>query len=189
MEELIIKDFEISVRNSPEAESLFGDTTDDVIAAANKEGFVEKIPILGWIVAYNFPPRDYYLPVAHFPLAAGKLKQTVICKYRGRYDIHIVGVKSNAVERSDVSIMAEAVDKSGKSIWRNIRSSSALFKYFSSRGNREEEYRYFYLTFSAPEDVPCNTPFVLSICCNGAVSELLQHVPNATIEVVKVFDK
>ena len=91
-----------------------------------------RIPILGWIVAYNFPPRDYYLPVAHFPLAAGKLKQTVICKYRGRYDIHIVGVKSNAVERSDVSIMAEAVDKSGKSIWRNIRSSSALFKYFFS---------------------------------------------------------
>lgn len=148
-----------------------------------------RIPILGWIVAYNFPPSDYYLPIAHFPLAEGKFKQTVICKYRGRYDIHIVGVKSNAVERSDVSIMAEAVDESGKSIWRNSRSSSELFKYFSSRGNRDEEYRYFYLTFSAPEDVPCNTPFELSICCNGAVDELLQHVPNATVEVVKVFDK
>ena len=148
-----------------------------------------RIPILGWIVAYNFPPRDYYLPVAHFPLAAGKFKQTVICKYRGRYDIHIVGVKSNAVERSDVSIIAEAVDKSGKSIWGNSRSSSELFKYFSSRGNCDEEYRYFYLTFSAPEDVPYNTPFELSICCDGAVNKLLQYVPNAMVEVVKVFDK
>jgi len=148
-----------------------------------------RIPILGWIVAYNFPPKDYYLPVAHFPLAVGKFKQTVICKYGGRYDIHIVGVKSNAVERSEVSIMAEAIDKSGKAIWRNSRSSSELFKYFSSRGNRDEEHRYFYLTFSAPEDVPCNTPFELSICCNGAVGELLQHAPDAMVEVVKVFDK
>jgi hypothetical protein len=50
MEDLIIKDFETSVQNSAEAEELFGDTTDDIIAVANQHGFIEKIPILGWVV-------------------------------------------------------------------------------------------------------------------------------------------
>ena len=150
---------------------------------------ITRIPVLGWIVAYNFPPRDYYLPVVHCPLAAGNIKQTVVCKYSGRYDIHIVGVKSNSVEHCDVSIMAEAADGLGKSIWRDGRSSSELFKYFSSRDNCDEGYRYFYLTFRVPEDVPCNAPFELSIRCEGAIDELLQCVPEARVEVVKVFDK
>ena len=50
MEDLIIKDFETSVQNSAEAEELFGDTTDDIIAVANQHGFIEKIPILVWVV-------------------------------------------------------------------------------------------------------------------------------------------
>jgi hypothetical protein len=50
MEDKRIKDFETSVQNSPEAEELFGNITDDIIAAANKEGIIEKIPIVGWLV-------------------------------------------------------------------------------------------------------------------------------------------
>ena len=150
---------------------------------------ITRMPVLGWIVAYNFPPRDYYLPVVHCPLAAGKITQTAVCKYSGRYDIHIVGVKSNSVEHCDVSIMAEAADGLGKSIWRDSRSSSELLKYFSSCDNCDEGYRYFYLTFRVPEDIPLNTPFELSIYCHGAVDGLLKHVPGAMVEVVKVFDK
>lgn len=50
MEEIFIKDFETSVQNSPEAEELFGNTTDNIIAAADKEGLIEKMPIVGWLV-------------------------------------------------------------------------------------------------------------------------------------------
>ena len=59
MEELIIKEFEISVHNSPEAEELFGNTTDDIIAVASKNGFVEKIPILGLVVKAHEVVQDF----------------------------------------------------------------------------------------------------------------------------------
>ena len=59
MEDLIIKDFETSVQNSAEAEELFGDTTDDIIAVANQYGFIEKILILGWIVKTQEAFQDF----------------------------------------------------------------------------------------------------------------------------------
>lgn len=59
MEDLIIKDFETSVQNSAEAEELFGDTTDDIIAVANQHGFIEKIPILGWVVKTQEVIEDF----------------------------------------------------------------------------------------------------------------------------------
>ena len=59
MEDLIIKDFETSVQNSAEAEELFGDTTDDIIAVVNQHGFIEKIPILGWVVKTQEAFQDF----------------------------------------------------------------------------------------------------------------------------------
>ena len=59
MEDLIIKDFETSVQNSAEAEELFGNTTDDIIAVANQHGFIEKIPILGWVVKTQEAFQDF----------------------------------------------------------------------------------------------------------------------------------
>jgi len=59
MEDLIIKDFETSVQNSAEAEELFGDTTDDIIAVANQHGVIEKIPILGWVVKTQEAFQDF----------------------------------------------------------------------------------------------------------------------------------
>ena len=59
MDDLIIKDFETSVQNSAEAEELFGNTTDDIIAVANQHGFIEKIPILGWVVKTQEAFQDF----------------------------------------------------------------------------------------------------------------------------------
>ena len=59
MDDLIIKDFETSVQNSPEAEKLFGDTTDDVISVVNKHGFLDLIPILKWIVKPQEAFQDF----------------------------------------------------------------------------------------------------------------------------------
>ena len=59
MDDLIIKDFETSVQNSPEAEKLFGDTTDDVISVVNKHGFLDLIPILKWIVKPQEAIQDF----------------------------------------------------------------------------------------------------------------------------------
>jgi len=59
MDDLIIKDFETSVQNSPEAEKLFGDTIDDVISVVNKHGFLDLIPILKWIVKPQEAIQDF----------------------------------------------------------------------------------------------------------------------------------
>ena len=59
MEDLFIKEFEISVKNSPEAEELFGNSTDEIISVADKEGFIEKIPILGWVVKTQKAIEDF----------------------------------------------------------------------------------------------------------------------------------
>lgn len=59
MDDLIIKEFEISVQNSQEAEKLFGDTTDDVISVVSKYGFLDLIPILKWIVKTQEAFQDF----------------------------------------------------------------------------------------------------------------------------------
>lgn len=59
MEDKIIKDFETSVQNSPEAEELFGNTTDDLITVASNHDFIEKIPILGWVVKTHEAIQDF----------------------------------------------------------------------------------------------------------------------------------
>lgn len=46
----IIKDFEQSVRQSPEAEDIFGNTTDDVIKVSIDNGVLQRLPILGHFV-------------------------------------------------------------------------------------------------------------------------------------------
>ena len=47
MDEIIIKNFETSVQNSPEAEELLGDTTNDIITVVNRNGFIEEFQMLG----------------------------------------------------------------------------------------------------------------------------------------------
>ena len=46
----IVNDFELSVRRSPDAEDIFGNTTDDVIKVTIDNGVVQRIPILGHFV-------------------------------------------------------------------------------------------------------------------------------------------
>ena len=50
MENIIVKDFVTSVQNSPEAEDLFGNLTDDFITVVKKNGIIDLIPILKWVV-------------------------------------------------------------------------------------------------------------------------------------------
>ena len=59
MEDAIIKNFETSVKNSPEAEELFGNTADDILTAANQNGFIDKIPILRWVVKTQEAFQDF----------------------------------------------------------------------------------------------------------------------------------
>lgn len=74
MEEIIIRDFKTSVQNSPEAEELFGNTTDDVIVVVNKHGFIDKIPILRWVVKTHDAVEDF--------------RHLVFCKKIYRFLVH-----------------------------------------------------------------------------------------------------
>ena len=55
----IVSDFQLSVLNSQDAEDIFGDTTDDVIAAADKNGLIEKLPIIKYFVTANKFVEDF----------------------------------------------------------------------------------------------------------------------------------
>ncbi len=46
----IVTDFALSVRQSNQAEDIFGDTTDDVIGSLLKHDVFDKVPILGYFV-------------------------------------------------------------------------------------------------------------------------------------------
>ncbi len=59
MENDIVSDFQLSVLNSQDAEAIFGDTTDDIIAAADKNGLLEKLPIIKYFVAANKFVEDF----------------------------------------------------------------------------------------------------------------------------------
>ena len=84
MEEIIIKDFETSVQNSTEAEELFGNTTDDIITVVNQNGFIEKIPILGWVVKTHDAVEDF--------------RHLVFCKKIYRFLVHTSQFSKKQIE-------------------------------------------------------------------------------------------
>ena len=55
----IVSDFQLSVLNSQDAEDIFGDTTDDIIAAADKNGLLEKLPIIKYFVTASKFVEDF----------------------------------------------------------------------------------------------------------------------------------
>ena len=44
---------------------------------------VVRIPIIGWLVEYNLPPSDFYVPLDRTPLRKGFFSLKFACKYRG----------------------------------------------------------------------------------------------------------
>ena len=148
---------------------------------------VKKIPLIGCLYSYNFPPADYYVPLVRVPLQ-GIDKIDAQCQYSGRYDIHIVNVKTNLLENANIAIKISFRNKnSGEVYWETEKDKPCLLAYTSKDGC--EGFRYWYDAFVSPSDVPINIPMSIIIECCGDIENFLHCHPEAVIEVRKSFDK
>jgi hypothetical protein len=148
---------------------------------------LKAIPFLGWIIAYNFPPADYYVPCATFQLSEVPCTKLIMCRYKGRYDIHIHNIPTNQFDTSGVSLSVRLTDEDGADVLCVDKCDSGIFAYYNRKG--DFGYRYFFLAFNVPDDVPLNKSLCLSVSASGEVEKLLSRCPAAEIEVVKCFDK
>ena len=144
---------------------------------------VVRIPLVGWIVEYNFPPSDFYRPLDRTLVKSGKSKLVFICKYRGRHEIRIQGVTSPLFREMNVGMAVVVKDKAGRILYKNIKPSSRIL------GGSNGVYNYCYGVFDAPLRVPLGQQLTAEIECFGDTAELLREFPSAEIAVTKVFDK
>lgn len=144
---------------------------------------VVRIPLLGWLVAYNIPPDDFYEPLGKAPLRAGAVDITFRCKYRGRHEIRIEGINSTLLWESNIGMNIVIRGSDGNICYKNVCANSDIL------GGANGNYNYCYAIFNAPNDVPLGEDVVASIICYGEVKNLLLHFPDAEIVVTKTFDK
>ena len=149
---------------------------------------VVRIPIIGWLVEYNLPPSDFYMPLDHAPLRIGSVNLEFMCKYRGRHEIRISGIQADwnkAVSFWDSNVGMNVVirDCDGRILYKREEMNARI------TGGNNGVYNYCYGIFNAPEDVPLGTKLIAEIKCYGKIEELLRNFPEAKIVVVKVFDK
>ena len=147
---------------------------------------VVRIPIVGWIVEYNFPPSDFYVPLTSIPVCFGSHTLPFMCKYAGRYEIDIIGVDADEMERSGVEMNWHVEDVKGQ----RLRDGSGGGSFALASGHdMRSEYRYCYDIFFVPSDLPIKTPLRMSVECAGAIDKFVRRFPQAKIVIVKSFDK
>ena len=145
-----------------------------------------KIPIVGWLIGYNFPPADFYHPLASVPLKSGSVSASFVCKYEGRYELNMVGIVTNSLDYSGVRLRWKVGDASG----RRLREKESWGSFVLASGRKAKtEFRYCYDIFYVPVDLPSSTELTITVICSGAVDDLLKLFPSARIEITKCFDK
>ena len=149
---------------------------------------VARIPIVGWLVEYNLPPSDFYVPLDRTPLRTGFFSLKFVCKYRGRHEIRISGIQADwnkAVSFWESNIGMNVIIRSddGRILYKNEKKSARIL------GGANGNYNYCYAIFNAPDNVPLGRGLIAEITCYGEVEELVKHFPHAEIVVRKVFDK
>ena len=149
---------------------------------------VVRIPIVGWLVEYNLPPSDFYVPLDSTPLLTGSVDLKFTCKYRGRHEVQIYGIQADwnkAVSFWDSNVGMNVVvrDCDGRVLYKSEEMNARI------SGGNNGMYNYCYAIFNAPDDVPLGTKLTAEITCYGDVKDLLNHFPGAEIVVKKVFDK
>ena len=85
---------------------------------------LSRIPIIEFVMAYNFPPDDYYQPLAKHPLELGSYQMEFTCKYRGRHEIQIDGITDMSVWENNVGMSVSVCDKEGKILYmKNMKDA------------------------------------------------------------------
>lgn len=149
---------------------------------------LKSIPFAGGIIAYNFPPQDYYVPVVDMPLSKGECQVDFICKYKGRYDFQIANISKDKFYDSGISIKLTISKMDGNNvIWSGGKDNSEQFDYYPNGDKRE--YRYWYDAFMVPDEIPLKTKMRMTVICDGDVASFLGEHEDAHIQVIKVFDK
>ena len=147
---------------------------------------IKAIPILGWIVEYNFPPVDYYVPLCQFHLSEGSTNVSFVCRYHGRYDVQIANVKNKSLQENGVSVKIEIFDLRGRRLFSEEISNSRIL---SCGRSDEVEYRYQYSAFRVPDEIPSGELLSAVITVGGDVSRFLRQQPDSLLQVKKCFDK
>lgn len=147
-----------------------------------------RIPIVGWLVEYNLPPSDFYVPLDRTALRIGSANLEFACKYRGRHEIQIYGIQAEwnraiSFWESNVGMNVVIRGDDGRILYKSEKKNARIL------GGANGKYNYCYAIFNAPDDVPLGTKLIAEITCYGEVNKLLRHFPDAEIVAVKEFDK
>lgn len=151
-----------------------------------------KIPVVGGIVGYSFPPHDFYTPLAEIPLAEGVHVLTFRGKYEGRYEVQISPIRGSTIESSldehnTVAMRVQAFNSNNELLFQQAHSSSRLWggKWIDGM----QVYHYCYGIFFAPEDFPLDECITMKIECTGDMQAILARNPSAKIQITKWTDK
>lgn len=147
---------------------------------------LKGIPFFGWFIAYNFPPPDYYVPRAKFPLSEYECSTNIVFRYRGRYDVQISNIHTNIPIMSNIILAARLTNDAGEEVWSASRGRPDFFAYYDDTGGG---YRLFFFALEVPTDVPAHKKLKLAISLSGGIKEFMEMYPHAEIAVRKVFDK
>ena len=145
---------------------------------------LSQIPVIGWLVAYNFPPDDFYCPLSVKPLKLGSHELEFSCKYKGRHEIRIQKISDMRFWECNVGMTVTIRDEVGHVFYESNIANSIILG-----GAGGLNYNYCFGIFYAPDDVPIGSQLTARITCYGEVDELLGEFPEAEIAIVKAFDK
>ena len=149
--------------------------------------YVSQIPLVGWFVAYNFEPSDFYAPLAEVPLREGESQLRFKAKYYGRHEIRISPLIDASVFETSISMKIKVRDSSGAVVCEHNQASAQLMG--GALVNGTNIYNYCYAIFYAPNDFQLGDEMQAEVECSGDVSDILKNNPEAKIVVAKAFDK
>jgi hypothetical protein len=154
--------------------------------------WIIKIPVVGGIVGYNFPPHDFDTPLAEIPLAEGVHVLTFRGTYEGRYEVQISPIRGSTIESSldehnTVAMRVQAFNSNNELLFQQAHSSSRLWggKWIDGM----QVYHYCYGIFFAPKDFPLDECITMKIECTGDVQTILARNPSSKIQITKWTDK
>lgn len=146
-----------------------------------------RVPLIGWFVAHNLRPSDYFIPLATAPFSDGEHSLEFECRYRGRHEIQVWPLVDGTPFENSVGMEIVVEAEGGTTLFRHKQ------EYAEIRGgallNGTNVYNYCYAILEVPHDLPIGVNLIARIRCWGKVSDIKRLNPNAKIVVRKMPDK
>jgi hypothetical protein len=149
--------------------------------------YASQIPLVGWFIAYNCRPVDFYNPLAMKPLKAGVSSLEFETKYYGRHEIQIYPIADASHWESNIGMKIRIHDKNGKLVYEKEEKDAQLLG--GALENGTNIYNYCYAILNVPTDIPLGAELSAHIECCGNITEIIKHNPDAKIVIKKCFDK